>query len=265
MKVTYNLHPSSSINLSDYIRSSFDGILVLGDIHSNIEAFLKAVDFCKKENYFLLSLGDLVDYGHNPFEVIDALHELWLEERAGFVIGNHDDKFYRYYKGNKVRLSHGQEKTLELVGNDRLDDFFKKYMSIIEDPIFSSLYHRIGNFVFSHGAFHSSMVLLDEGVENEMKAYALYGETNGEYESDGFPVRLYNWIHDIPENVVSIVGHDRKPVFGETIFSPLHVTGNNGGKVIFMDTGCSKGGYLSGLAISINDRKFKIDKSLEFK
>jgi protein phosphatase len=57
-------------------------ILIISDVHANIEA-LQALD----ERYdHLLCLGDLVDYGPSPREVLQ-----WLRERASSIVrGNHD-------------------------------------------------------------------------------------------------------------------------------------------------------------------------------
>jgi putative phosphoesterase len=58
-------------------------ILILSDIHANIEA-LEAI---KEEYDFLLCLGDLVDYGPSPIECID-----FIKKNANAVVrGNHDN------------------------------------------------------------------------------------------------------------------------------------------------------------------------------
>jgi hypothetical protein len=68
---------------------------------------------------------------------------------------------------------------------------------------------------------------------------ALYGEVDGALYPDGKPVRHYNWVDALPNGITAIVGHDKR---GNTPF--VH-TGARGGRAIFLDTGCGKGGALS--------------------
>ena len=60
-------------------------ILILSDIHANIEALRTVIDYVKDYDKILF-LGDAVDYGPNPDEVIDFLKE----NKALWVRGNHD-------------------------------------------------------------------------------------------------------------------------------------------------------------------------------
>lgn len=60
-------------------------ILLISDIHGNIESFNEII---KNENFDeVLFLGDAVDYGPNPAEVIDKLKEVGVKS----VLGNHDN------------------------------------------------------------------------------------------------------------------------------------------------------------------------------
>lgn len=92
----------------------------------------------------------------------------------------------------------------------------------------------------------------------------IVGETNGEVYDDGYPVRLYNWIDEVPMGKTVIVGHDKMPIYNINITAPMIVTNKNGGRTVFMDTGCGKGGYLSG-AVIVNDINFKLVDFKEFK
>src|ERR1035437_8891436 len=111
-------------NLANHVKN-FDGMLVFGDIHGDFESFSKAMAFAKSENYFFMSLGDLVDRGRQPFEVVQAMYEMMYEGRAGFTVGNHDNKFYRYANGAKVSFSQDGKQTLDDVGPERMEDFLK--------------------------------------------------------------------------------------------------------------------------------------------
>ena len=63
-------------------------VLLLSDIHSNIEALEAVLDQSPPSTYDqLLVLGDLVGYGANPNEVVDRIFEL---EPDIIIRGNHD-------------------------------------------------------------------------------------------------------------------------------------------------------------------------------
>ena len=49
----------------------------------------------------------------------------------------------------------------------------------------------------------------------------------------------YRWVDDVPEGRIVIVGHDIRAK------EPRAVVGAKGGKTVFLDTGCGKGGTLS--------------------
>ena len=60
---------------------------IFGDVHGNIEAFEKVIEFYKNENIDeYLCVGDIVGYGTNPSECIEEIKRL----KAETVCGNHD-------------------------------------------------------------------------------------------------------------------------------------------------------------------------------
>ncbi len=61
-------------------------LLVISDIHGNHDALRSIIDNVERYDEIIV-LGDLVDYGPEPGEVIDFLRE----HGARFVRGNHDD------------------------------------------------------------------------------------------------------------------------------------------------------------------------------
>lgn len=251
--------------LSNYVRDNFTGILVFGDIHSEYDSLRRAHDYAEAHNYFFMSLGDLVDRGLEPFETVLYMHNLINLNKAGFTIGNHDDKYRRFYKGSKVRFSEEAKMTLTYVGDNRQSEFLEKYTEIVEHPIHSSMFHIFDDIVLTHAASHSSMWDSTQKFSKEAHARALVGEVSGEVYSNGYPVRLYNWVEEIPIGKTVIVGHDRSPIFNILISEPLVRSNKNGGKAIFLDTGCGKGGHLTGAVILLHNNKFKFDSFVDFK
>lgn len=251
-------------SLAEYVRKNFKGMLLFGDIHSDYTSFMKARTYAVEHGLFFHSLGDLVDRGTQPFEVVSAFAQYIAEGSAGFTIGNHDDKFYRHAAGNKVSFSRDGKATFEHVGEERKDEFLRLYVGIMNTPIFSSMFHKFDDFTIVHAASHKCMWEDDDKFDKAARARALVGETTGRIGEDGYPERLYNWIEEVPIGKTVIVGHDRMPIFDKVIEVPLIRTNANGGKVIFMDTGCGKGGFLTG-AVMRHDKKFTVERFVEFK
>lgn len=253
--------------LANYVKDSFDGMLIFGDVHGDFQSYDRARNYAVKENFLLMSLGDLVDRGRQPYEVVESMYKLMYDGRAAFTIGNHDDKHHRGILGNRVSFSRDAKQTLDDVGPERMDEYKRMYKEIVEDKMMTGLYHKFGDFTLVHAASHPS--LWEEPKEGSTGKTArsrfLVGETNGDRGEDGYPVRLYNWIDEIPMGKVVIVGHDKQPIHNKPITEPMQITNANGGKVIFMDTGCGKGGFLSGAVMLHGKKGFVLDKFVEFK
>lgn len=253
------------MSLASYVRDNFDGMLVFADVHGDYRSFKMAHDFAKSENYFFMSLGDLVDRGSNPFDVVKDMSNAVYDGRAGITPGNHDDKFYRYWKGGKVSFSRDAQGTLDSVGPEREKEFLELYARMLDDNMFSNYFHTFGDITLVHAASHPCMWEDTERFGNTAKSRALYGETTGEVYPDGYPVRAYNWIEEVPAGKTVIVGHDKQPINNVPITEPMMRTNANGGTVIFLDTGCGKGGFLSGVVVLADKKGFKLEKFVEFK
>jgi protein phosphatase len=72
-------------------------------------------------------------------------------------------------------------------------------------------------------------------------ARALYGQTTGRLQPDGYPERVLHWVDHIPAGMTVYVGHDRRSSDGR----PYVRAGRGGGTAVFLDTGAGKGGHLS--------------------
>jgi hypothetical protein len=171
---------------------------------------------------------------------------------------------YRYILGNKVYLSADQTKTVEDVTEDRWERFSESYKFVIEHPS-SNIFHIIYNWLFVHAASHSDMWDISINIHKEIKSRAIYGETTGLRDSAGMPERIYNWIDDIPSGKTVIVGHDRTAIFNRLMSHPIVVKNDVGGQVFFTDTGCGKGGHLSGTILRFSDNDLQFDRFVSFK
>jgi len=250
-------------SLANHVKDNFKGMLVFGDVHSDFASYIKASKYADVNGLFFMSLGDLVDRGNQPFEVVQAHSARVANGTGGFTVGNHDNKFYRYANGANVQFSRDGKGTLAHVGEDRMQEFLRMYCEMIETPTLSGIYHKFGDMLLVHAASHPEM--WESGVIGKTaQSRALVGETTGKIADDGYPERLYNWVDEVPMGKLVVVGHDRMP-YDKLLLEPLHKTNANGGKVIFMDTGCGKGGFLTGAVVVPIKSGFKIEQYVEFK
>lgn len=225
---------------------NYSGIATFSDVHGHANKLKKGIRYALKNNLFSVFLGDLID-GHNkPLETVLAVKAILDEGTGVLVIGNHDDKFYRYAKGNPVILKTQNKQTLKDVGTKNAALFLQTMIDLNEHT--NSDYHfEYDNWVFVHGGCHEEVWEQPETLSTKARHRALYGEVNGEVDENDFPVRLYNWVDKIPAGKNVVVGHDRKPYAGEKLADtgPLDHTNDQGGRVIFSDCGCGKGGQLT--------------------
>ncbi|QDH14554.1 metallophosphoesterase [Oecophyllibacter saccharovorans] len=215
------------------------GLRVVGDVHGDLTAFRHAI---ATERY-VIQLGDLVDHGPDSAGVLEHMLELLETQRGMFVLGNHDRKLGRALEGRRLRRDQALEETLQQLGQPHnLELAQRAYEAIARAPA----WQRIGNRLFVHGGFHTAM--LNEpppatglATMSGPLSRALFGETTGRMQPDGYPERLLNWINRIPPHLTVYVGHDRRSTDGR----PWSRTGRQGGEAIFMDLGAGKGGHLA--------------------
>jgi len=240
--------------------------LVLGDIHNEYKSLMDAHIYAQEHNLTIISVGDVVDYGPNPVEVIHLMNTLMKVDNTIAIEGNHDNKIYRYLKGNDVTVSKGMKSTVEAFEKD----------STAKDS-FNFIYENMKNFFvigdthITHGAFTSTYWEGDTESKQAKRAF-LYGEIDNtkpfvEWNGQHYPHRTYGWVDAIPNGKTVIVGHDRSPfeevpAFENNINQVTVSTNDNGGTVIFTDTGAGKGGFVSGVTL---DEQGKFIDVIEFK
>lgn len=116
---------AKTIDLSDIKDKRF---IIMGDLHGCFDQLTELLKKCNynKENDIIIATGDLVDRGPNSVDVLrffmpDNPHEF---HHIYSVLGNHDYKFLRYLKGNKVTIGKALQGTI--------DDFTNKCVTDLE-------------------------------------------------------------------------------------------------------------------------------------
>ena len=180
-------------------------------------------------------LGDLVDRGPNSPAVLRLVMAMVRAGTAFCVPGNHDMKLKRKLDGRDVRLTHGLAETLE-----QLDREPPEFLDEVRAFISGLVSHYVlddGKLVVAHAGMKEA---LQGRASARVREFALYGESTGETDEYGLPVR-YNWAADYRGGAAVVYGHTPVPS-AEWL-----------NKTLCIDTGCVFGGSLTALRYPENE------------
>ncbi|WP_026583730.1 bis(5'-nucleosyl)-tetraphosphatase PrpE [Bacillus sp. J33] len=188
---------------------------IIGDIHG---CFAEFKELTLKMNYDwsggfpkhpygrkLAFVGDLTDRGPESLAVIDTVYNLAASDLAYYVPGNHCNKLYRYFLGNKVQISHGLETTVaecdELNAKERTE-IRRKFMELYEK---APLYYVLDNkrLVIAHAGIREDYI---GKHSSKVKTFVLYGDITGKNNPDGTPVRR-DWAKQYKGTATIVYGH----------------------------------------------------------
>ena len=174
-------------------------------------------------------LGDLVDRGPKIPEVLRLVMDMAASGVALCVPGNHEVRLLRHLRGNKVKPTHGLAETIA-----QLEHVPPELLRRAEQFIDGLVSHYMlddGKLVVAHAGLKEDLQGRGSGAVRE---FALYGETTGETDEFGFPVR-YNWAAEYRGRAVVVYGHTPVPA-AEWL-----------NRTICVDTGCVYGNELTAL------------------
>lgn len=216
---------------------------IIGDVHgcyAELVELLKQLGYRITENdgriYVqslegrqVIFLGDLVDRGPNIPAVLKLVMEMVAQGQALCVPGNHDLKLVRALKGKQVQITHGLAESLAQLETEPAE--FRSWVMDFLDNLVSHYVLDDGKLVVAHAGMKEEMQGRGSG---KVRDFALYGETTGETDEFGLPVR-YNWAAEYRGQAMVVYGHTPVP-------EPewLNRTTN-------IDTGCVFGGRLTAL------------------
>ena len=174
-------------------------------------------------------LGDLADRGPRIPDVLETVMTMVGSGAALCVPGNHDIKLMRKLRGRDVQITHGLAESLEQL-ETRTPEFRDGVARFIDDLV-SHYVLDDGKLVVAHAGLKEELQGRGSGA---VRDFALYGETTGETDEFGLPVR-YNWAAEYRGKAAVVYGHTPVP-------EPEWVNGT-----INIDTGCVFGGRLTAL------------------
>lgn len=177
----------------------------------------------------LVFVGDLVDRGPATPDVLRLAMSMVDAGQAFCVPGNHDIKLVKALRGRDVQLTHGLAESLQQLEKEPAE-FRTQALKFLDDLVSHYVFDD-GKLVVAHAGMKESMQGRGSG---KVRDFALYGETTGETDEFGLPVR-YNWSMDYRGKALVVYGHTPVP-------EPLWLNGT-----VNIDTGCVFGGKLTAL------------------
>ncbi|HET6612535.1 MAG TPA: polynucleotide kinase-phosphatase [Kofleriaceae bacterium] len=174
-------------------------------------------------------VGDLVDRGPNAPAVLRLAMNMVAAGAALCVPGNHEKKLLRKLRGRDVRLTHGLAETIAQLENEPPE--FRDQVATFIDGLVSHYVLDDGKLVVAHAGLRED---LQGRASAQVREFALYGETTGETDEFGLPVR-YDWAADYRGSAMVVYGHTPVPE-AEWL-----------NRTICIDTGCVFGGKLTAL------------------
>ncbi len=174
-------------------------------------------------------VGDLVDRGPKVAAVLKVVMGMVESGTALCVPGNHDAKLLRKLKGRNVQITHGLGETLQQL--EKAPAEFSHKVSKFLDDLVSHYVLDDGKLVVAHAGMKEELQGRGSG---RVRDFAMYGETTGETDEFGLPVR-YNWAADYRGRAMVVYGHT-------PIVEPEWLN-----RTINIDTGCVFGGQLTAL------------------
>ncbi|MFD3805861.1 polynucleotide kinase-phosphatase [Streptomyces sp. NPDC058619] len=208
---------------------------IVGDIHgcsSELETLLAKLgyeDGVHPAGRTAVFVGDLIDRGPDSPGVLRRVMGMVRSGNALCVPGNHENKLGRYLKGSEVQRTHGLAETIE-----QLEGESEEFVGEVREFIRGLVSHYVldgGRLVVCHAGLPEKYHGRTSG---RVRSHALYGETTGETDEFGLPVR-YPWAEDYRGKAAVVYGHTPVP---DTTWI------NN---TICLDTGAVFGGRMTAL------------------
>ncbi|HSA48528.1 MAG TPA: AAA family ATPase, partial [Yinghuangia sp.] len=218
---------------------------IIGDIHgcrAELETLLgrlgyrivrdaadRGVDAVHPDGRTAVFVGDLVDRGPDTPGVLRLVMGMVRAGHAICVPGNHEQKLLRALRGRKVSVTHGLKESLDQLAGE--SEEFRADIAAFCDGLVSHYLLDDGRLVVAHAGLPEKYHGRTSG---RVRSFALYGDTTGETDEYGLPVR-YPWAEEYRGRAMVVYGHTPMPR-AEWV--------NN---TICLDTGCVFGGALTAL------------------
>jgi protein phosphatase len=214
---------------------------IIGDVHGchlELTELLRELSYTVAEDGLTATppagrravfVGDYGDRGPDTPAVLRLVMSMAASGTAICLPGNHDVKLTRKLKGRNVQITHGLAETLEQL--DAEPDELRVQALEFLDGLVSHAVLDGGTLVVAHAGMKQAYQGRSSG---RVRDFALYGETTGETDEFGLPVRG-QWASDYRGSAAVVYGHT-------PVAEPEWLN-----DTINIDTGCVFGGKLTAL------------------
>jgi protein phosphatase len=213
---------------------------IIGDVHGccdELEQLLAELRYergadgawAHPEGRKAIFVGDLVDRGPRIVDSVRLVKAMVEAGTALCVPGNHDIRLVRKLRGRDVKITHGLDRKLAEL--EVLTDGERNEIRDFLDGLVSHYVFDDGKLVVAHAGMKEEMAGRGSG---KVRDFALYGETTGETDEFGLPVR-WNWANEYRGSAIVVYGHTPVP-------EPEWLN-----RTINIDSGCVFGGRLTAL------------------
>ena len=174
-------------------------------------------------------VGDLVDRGPGVAKVLKLVMAMVADGVGLCVAGNHESKLVHKLQGRNVQVSHGLQESLDQLEME--SPTFRQQVAAFLDGLISHYVLDGGDLVVAHAGMKTEY---QGRASRRVRDFCLYGETTGETDELGLPVRA-DWAAGYRGRAMVVYGHtpNMEPAW-------LNNTMN-------IDTGCVFGGKLTAL------------------
>ncbi len=217
---------------------------VIGDIHgcrAELEALLTELGYdisrddvgravgAHRPDRRAVFVGDLVDRGPDTPGVLRLVMGMVAAGDAFCVPGNHENNLLRAMRGRNVQVTHGLAESLAQLAAE--PEEFRADVERFMDGLISHYVLDGGQLLVSHAGLTERY---QGRASGRVREFCLYGQTTGETDEYGLPVR-YPWAQEYRGKAMVLYGHTPVP-------TPEWI--NN---TLCLDTGCVFGGRLTAL------------------
>ncbi len=228
---------------------------IIGDLHGccdELEELLEQLGYCYEDcekpldsellmdrvpkhpqGRRVIFVGDYVDRGPRSVDTLRLVATMAHHGSAFCLPGNHDTKLLKKLNGSDVQIKHGLAETiadferLPEATRGRLEEELKSFI----DGLVSHLVFDAGKLVVAH----AGLKLEYHGrTSGRVREFCLYGDTTGEVDEFGLPIRL-DWAREYRGEACVVYGHT--PVARAEWLN----------RTVNVDTGCVFGGSLTAL------------------
>src|SRR5690606_34569091 len=157
------------------------------------------------------------------------------EQKAKYVPGNHCNKLYRFFLGNRVQETHGLETTTaeyRALAPREQKQIRHMFITLYENAPLYLVLPEV-NAVIAHAGIRENFI---GQTGKKVKTFVLYGDITGEFHPDGRPIRR-DWAKHYKGSRWIVYGHT-------PVKEPRKVN-----KTINIDTGCVFGNKLTAFSL----------------